>query len=227
MRKLIALLVALSMPAAAAYPTLRGTPVITTTATSIAWPTGTAVGDLVIAICANENNVFNPGGGWANNVNFGGTAQISGCVFSKVMNSADIAAGSFSFSPNGSFPGVYALVAIVGSSQNGVRETPSSQFGSGATSRTLTTSGAVTNTDLGIYFGAVRVNTTPTISPGTLVGTQSGSVSGALYTQNIPSSGALTITYSYPSAGAGDVQFIVVIKSNSASAGVSGFSITY
>lgn len=227
MRSIIPFLLSV-LPMLASYPALRGTPTIQTSSsnpTTLTFPTGTVVGDLVIVIGANENNIFNIGNGWTVLQNFGGTSQISGAAWSKIMTSGDIATGSVNVTPNGTFPGVYAIVSVQGATQNGVRETDSSQFSSGATSRTITTSSSVTASDLGIYFGAVRVSTTPTISPGTLVGNPSGGVSGALYTQNIPSAGALTITYSYPSAGLGDVQFAIIIKPSSATP--TGFTAIY
>lgn len=228
--KLLALLVLLCAQLWGAYPTLRGTPTIQTssaTPVTLTFPTGTAVGDLVIVIASNENNIFNIGGGWTILVNTGGSAQVAGAAWSKVMTSGDIATGSVNVSPNGTFPGVYAIASIVGSSQIGVRENPNSQFASGASSRSITTSGAVLNSDLGIFLGAVRATGAVTISPGTSIGAPTGGMSGALYTYNIPSSGGLTITYNYASAGSGDFQIAVIIKSSSGANGSNVFPIIF
>lgn len=195
-------------------PSVRGTAIVASTSNPvfIAWPTGTITGDIAFVLAANENNIFNISG-WINAADNG--SQVSGFWAYKTLTSGDITAGGVSVTPNGTFPGNYSLTIIIGGTAS-VREIVHTRNSSGATSRTVTTSSAVAAGDLAILFGSTRVSTTPSISPGTQQGSPvNNGMSGVLNTYAVTAGGALTGTFTYPSAGAGDFQIIVIVQGGS------------
>lgn len=181
------------------------------------FPGGTTAGDLAIVLVSNENSVFcnsNFPSGWtsqiANAVTF-----LAACVCSKVLTSSDISTGSVTVTVPGGFPGTFAIVIFIGGT-GGVREVDGTANGSGATSRTVTTSSAVTSSDTAIYFGSGRASVAVTCNKGTLVAQVNNGVAGVLYT-GTATAGASTATFSYSSAGSGTAQYIAIIKTGTGS----------
>lgn len=201
--------------AAVLNPTVRGTGIQTSSAGSytVSWPSGTLAGDLAVITCGHGWNANLPSG-WTSNDNSSGS-NFNGAVFSKVLSSGDISAGHVSVTFGGSYDGVVAITTFIGATA-GIRETVVQRNGGGSSSITLTTSGAVLNTDTCIYFGSNRGVSTDTVNRGTPVSgspvTDSSDASGCLNTEVLGSSGAVSAIFSYSSAGFGNYQAIIVVK---------------
>jgi hypothetical protein len=216
MRKVFILALTLTVFAVAG-PVIRGTGIAPNTVSPaiVPFPTGTAIGDLVIVWLAEGNSPCTPGGGWST-LNFD-NASGAEIVLSKTMTSSDITAGSVSIPPCGGAlgNGTYAVVAIVGGTTTGIREHPFSLDTSGALTRNLVTSSAVSSSDLGIFFGAVYSCGVASISPGTLVASSpSGGMSGALYSDASLSGGVNTITYASCSSVAVYNSAVILVGAN-------------
>ncbi|HTF69540.1 MAG TPA: hypothetical protein VK638_43365, partial [Edaphobacter sp.] len=199
--------------AGAASPLIRGTGIQASSASSytVSWPSGTVAGDLAVILVGHGFGVATPSG-WTSADNSTGS-NWNGAVFSKVLTSGDITAGAVTVNVAGSFDGVVAIVTFVGGTA-GIREADVQRNGTGSSSITLNTSGAVLSTDTCIYFGSNRGASTDTVNRGTLQqqANDSSSASGALYTESITSGGATTAIFGYSSAGSGNYQAIVVVK---------------
>lgn len=202
--------------AGTATPTIRGSGIYNSMAdpANLPFPSGTAVGDLVIVMAANTNNLFNPTG-WTVNQNTGGScSSIAGAVWSKVMTSPDISAGSVDIHPNGAHWGCYAIVTIIGGGSISIREAPIACHTPGSGSASLATSSGVQAGDLGLYFGSAWLDTTTvTIDTGSALQSTTTVIAGSLYGGLVSGSGVQTIGYTYTgSAGNGDVEIIVIVQ---------------
>lgn len=183
----------------------------------VPFPSGTAVGDMAILFAGSEDAVQAPSG-WTNLNNTFGGANWAGQVAYKILTSTDITTGSATVTPSSGVPGVAALLVIKSSFAGTVRETDASRNSSGSSSIQITTSSGVLGTDLSIYFGSNRAaNSANTIDHGTQLQQASDGVgaSGCLYAQEPAPAGATTVTFDYPTAGAGNYQVIVVVEVDS------------
>lgn len=135
----------------------------TCNALTLALPFGSAVGDLDVGFQANGVCQSYPAG-WANIYSNGPCPRTwAVSAFSKVLDSSDVAAGSIVipshslFGPGFSFQ-VGAIVGFVGA-MGGIRELDANT-GAGPVGLTanVTTSSAVTSTDIGIYWATSDID---------------------------------------------------------------------
>ncbi len=194
-------------------PIIRSSSVsyVSTNPVVLTFPGGTLAGDIAIIIAASEQNVFAPSGWVA-----GAQNLIPGSSFwaYKTLTSGDISTGSVSVSHNGT-NGTWSLTIIVGGTAS-IREVDNGGHGTGVTSASLATTGAVSAGDLLLIFGCTRATTTTGITPGTQIGTTtSGTMSGTLNYLNVLTSGAVTANYTYGAAGLADWEVIVVVQGGS------------
>lgn len=206
-----------------ASPVIRATGIQAASASSftVAWPTGTVAGDYVIIFAANGFAVTVPSGWTAVAAPTSG-AQWNGAVFARVLNSADITAGSVVVTMSGTFSGVIATAAITGqpsgyslaSPNNCARTLAVQQNGSGSASITLATDGSPLTTDLALYFGSNRAVSTNTVSLGTLQrqANDGSAGSGCLYAGNPSAVGGVSPVFSYSTAGTGNYQAAVFLR---------------
>lgn len=198
---------------------LRGTAITSGYGPSLtlALPAGTQAGDLAVVFAGAFDNLFSLStSGWTTLNNVGG-AYVAATTYSKVLTSSDISAGSITLSIASYDEGVFAVATMVGST-GGIRETDVQRFGGGFSSPVTgpTTSGAVANTDAGLYFTWNRGASTDTIDHGTLEKTtDDGSLASAVLNfQLIPTSGAFTPNFSYTTPGSGYYQSLVIVEQN-------------
>jgi hypothetical protein len=194
----------------APWPTLRGTAIQAAIASSytLTLPAGTSAGDRAVIVFGHGFDPVAPGGWTTLDINSGNA--WNGAVFTKLLSSGDISTGSVTVTASGSYSGVAGLIVFQGGTA-GIRETDHST--ASGTSQSITTSGALVNTDTAIYWGTDRDNAvTITPSRGSLQQTATtGSGTGAIYTEAPVPGGAETVTFSY-SSGASNYQAIVVVK---------------
>jgi hypothetical protein len=195
-------------------PSIRGTGIQASSASSytVSWPSGTVAGDLALLLCGHGWNASAPTG-WTTNDNQSGSAW-NGAVFSKTLTSSDITAGSVTVSFAGSFDGVVAIVTFVGGTA-GIRETDAQRNGSGASVIVLASSTAVLDTDTAVYFASNRAASDDFVDRGTFrrAANDGSAASGCLYTEAIASAGRVGAQFCYPSAGTGNYQAMVIVKS--------------
>jgi hypothetical protein len=206
--------VALSTSGGHGNPVVRSLSKAASSASSynISLPAGTAVGDLVVLFVGQGNNVSTPSG-WTSNNAMSGSFWAGG-ICSKVMTSGDISGGSVSVT-TGSFNSAAMMVCFIGGTA-GIRETVASRNGSGSTSVLgASTSGSVVNTDTALHFGSNRAASTDTVNRGImqLQSNDGSSASACLYTEIVASAGAIQPTFLYSSAGSGNYQATVIVKS--------------
>jgi hypothetical protein len=77
------------------------------------FPSGVAVGDLLLLFCADAYTISAPSG-WSTGFNTGATPQASGGVFWKIATSTEVLAGSATYTVSGSYRGGWCVVALVG-----------------------------------------------------------------------------------------------------------------
>lgn len=180
------------------------------TSTSVfPFPTGSVSGDTCVVFAGNGWNVNTPSG-WTSLDNLVGT-NVNGAVFYKTLTSGDITTGSVTITYAGTYYGIVAGFTLIGAPTS--FRTPATQRNStGATSHTLTTDTTPVSYDIAIYFGMARVATSPTVSVGAqLQQSNNANASGVLAWRKLTASGADSATFSYPSAGSGDYQAIVIV----------------
>lgn len=172
---------------------------------TLPFPAGTAVGDLLII-----GNVLNgigtyTGPGYTEVTHYDNIG-LAWSVQAKVMTTSDIATGSVTlgtgFDPRPNQ--VWFCVATNGSAS--ILEAPDAST-PGGNSGTVVTSGAVTTGDLVILFGGVVGNLSPSVSPGTILGTGTSGCSGVLGVHT-PSAGVNTYSFT---GFAGDPNFAIAI----------------
>jgi hypothetical protein len=198
-------------------PAIRGTLMQASSASSytVSWPTGTQAGDLAV-ICVGHGWVAMTPSGWTSQNAINGT-NWNGAVFSKVLTSADITAGSVDVPFSGNYDGILAITTFIGSTA-GIREADFSQNRSGSGSVVApSTSSSVLSSDTALYFGSNRAASTCSVNLGTVQGTANdgGNASGCVYAEALTSSGAVqpTMTYSANEGlSGGNYQGTVIVK---------------
>jgi hypothetical protein len=179
---------------------------------SITFPAGTLVGDLAI-LSGGHGFAFGATiAGWTTQNLMSGT-NWNGAVYTRILTSLDIQQGFVTITAGGGFNGYITLATMIGATA-GVREVDASRNGSGSATINLSTSGAVLATDSILYFGSNRANSaTDSVNRGTLKqqGTDA-TASGCLYFEQLSGGGAVTATFSYPTAGTGNYQACIVMK---------------
>lgn len=168
---------------------------------TIPFPSTVQAGDIVVCWMQNGYNSINgvptDSSGWlVVDVNNGG--YTNGCCIAKVVTTADITQGHVTLTAGGSFSGVYAAVAIDGTTVNALdRNAGFASAGSAAyPSGTIAGLTGAASTDLILVFVASRgASTAITAGPHmTLLGTLGS---------NTPGGGALGGLYQISAAGMG------------------------
>lgn len=149
--------------------------------------------------------------GWTQIDYAAGTAW-NGAAWIKILDAADITAGSVSIGYAGSFNGVRAGIVFQGVPRL-IRAFTSSRNGSGAATRVLTTDATPRAGDYFIGFGSGRANNTVTCDTGSQLRTVSAtSASGVLNGGLVASDGAITATFSYSTNPSGDYQVVLIVS---------------
>jgi hypothetical protein len=215
----------------------RGTATLpyTTTPLEVAWPAGTIEGDFAVIMFGMGYALVSTPSGWTLTGNSGGSF-IAGGVLTKLLDATDIATGSVTLDFGGGF-GVISIVTFVGAT-SGIREVQE-QFTTGFTNPvTLTTSSAVSPTDVALYFGANSSNTVgaghnpPTINQGTIdsFAVQIGAfgTAAALYVANPSQAGSYATVFTYNGIGGpgpSNYQCVVIVKGASPGGGTAGSNV--
>lgn len=194
-------------------PNIRGTAIQASNGASytVTWPSGTLAGDLAV-IFGGHGFGLNAPAGWTTLDNQTGT-NFNGAAFSRVLNSADITAGSVTVTVAGTFNGVLSIVTFVGAT-GGIRSWVAQRNGSGSSSITLNTDGSPLTTDMMLYFGSNRAASTDTVSLGSNLRQANDGVaaSGCLFAGSPAANGGVSPVFSYSSAGTGNYQIAVAVK---------------
>lgn len=154
---------------------IRGTNSLTNTARVLNMvlplPAGTQAGDLAILYSLTTAAVANVPSGWTTLSASAGT--WGGFVASKILTSGDITTGSVTVNVGSSFgtngDAITEIAVLVGPT-SGVRETDAAY--SGLNPGSISTSGAVTNGDIGIIFAGSALpssGSTISVTPGTVL----------------------------------------------------------
>ena len=195
-------------------PLVRGSGIQSASANSytVTWPTGTQAGDLAIIFGGHAYGFNNPSG-WTIVRNTGSAQFWCGGIWSKVLNSTDIANGSVAITTLGTFNGVVGIVTVQPVNLGTIREGDYSRNSSGSSFIDLATTSAVLSTDLGIYFGSNRGASNDTADHGSqLQQINAANASGCLYSDTAMPGGVETVRFSYSVAGSGNFQAIVCVK---------------
>lgn len=195
-------------------PSVRGSGIQASSASSytVTWPTGTVAGDLVIIFAAGGNIPYVPAG-WTtiDSQITGANWESMACM--RLLNAADIVAGSVTVTSSGSYDSVLVVVSFVGGT-GGVRSFASVKNTSGTSSATVNTDGSPLTTDLMVYFGSNRAASTDTCSLGTLLQqvNDGANASGCLYAGSPAAVGGVSPVFSYSSVGSGNYQIAIAVK---------------
>lgn len=204
-----------TMSGTPASPTLRGSDLVyvnNTSSQGINLPAGSAAGDRAVLFASHGYGV-NAVSGWTSLDSSGGS-NINGAVFTKILDSADITAGSVTVTFGGSYYGEVSIAVAVGPTA-GVRETKTVRSSSGASPNSLTTSLSASGSDLALYYGSIRTSSsTTTVDRGTSLQSRSADTeaSAALYSEDLTSSGTVTAIFSHSPASNGYYEAIVILK---------------
>lgn len=175
-------------------------------------PPSSAAGDRCFIFIQHGFAISSTPTGWNLLVQQTGS-NINGSVISKVLTPADITAGTVTISFGGAYYGQIAGVSFVGCT-GGFRTYTSSRNSTGATSRSLTTSGQTPQSgDYALYFGSTRDSSSVcTVDVGSSLQAQTNTNAAAcLYGRTLGSTGADSANFAYSIAGTGDFQAIVVV----------------
>lgn len=213
-------------PALILIPSLRGSGIISDTGVSsktITLPSGSQDGDFAVLFA---NGYFAPSvpSGWTDlSIASQSTWQAIGA--SKILSSGDISTGSVSVSFGGSGNCVLAIAVFVGST-GGVREVESGDNAGAPITITNTTTSAVLNSDVAIYFATARnPSATPTITPGsgsaTTLQSETTNTHSVLADQLMPG-GVIAVANLFSSAGSGATAAQIIVQG--ASSGIGSVS---
>jgi hypothetical protein len=179
----------------------------------IAFPSGTAVGDRAVLFAAHGFAISATPTGWAQ-LDLASGSNFNGAVYTKLIDSADLTAGSVTVSFGGTYYGELALAVMAGGTA-GVRETKTVRSSTGASPNSLTTVSSAAATDTALYFGSIRTtNSTTTVNRGTSLQSRAADTeaSAALYSEDLSSSGTVTAQFSHSPASNGYYEAIVILK---------------
>jgi hypothetical protein len=207
-------------------PVLRGSSFLTQGPISntilIPLPAGSEVGDLAILFASAGDNIAPvPETGWANAYSGGGGGPWSQISVYKLLISFDITLGYVEVQcPAGAFDMAGGLVVFVGPT-GGIRETEGIGGDGGNITLTNTTSGAVLDTDVAVYWASLRQDggpiDAPVITPSTgtantLGGSGTTNIYALLADQVMPG-GAVTVENNFVAAGNGGFAVQVIVES--------------
>jgi lysophospholipase L1-like esterase len=200
---------------APAGPVLRGSGIQASSGTTftVAWPSGTAAGDLAIIFASSAFYVTTPPAGWTLLDHETTTSNWAGSVFYRYLNSADITATSVPVTFSGAFDASIGIATFVGATI-GVRTTQFLQNSTGSTSVTVPSDGSPLVGDYALYWGSNRGASTNTVSLGTMLrqANDGSAASGGLYGGALGAAGGISPVFGFTSAGAGYYNAIVVLK---------------
>jgi hypothetical protein len=161
------------------------------------FPTGTAVGDLVYIFVESAYSITSPTG-WTVVDNVGGlAASATAGTFYKTMTSGDISTGSVTVTMGGSYYCSYAAVSLL--TGYALRTYNSSVF---STTTTYTSNTTPQVGDLGIFVALSRGYAISSISPGSLVTSQTNTDSNVyMYKSVVAAAGAQSTTFNWSGGG--------------------------
>lgn len=173
--------------------TVRGTDIITVSddAFNVPFVAGAAAGDRVFLFGSSAWE-FNTIAGWTTHHQDTGSF-INGGVFSKVLDAADITAGSVAVTFDGAYGETVVQVCFVGDVT--VRDTNSSR--NHVSNTDLATDASPQVGDEVFWFAGLRDGSSSTIDLGTTIEVQTaGNAHGRLNQQTVSSAGVQSATYS-------------------------------
>lgn len=201
-----------------ATPEIRGSGIATSTSATItiAFPAGSAVGDLAVLIVSAGYTLTTPSGWSVQYETFGG--DWSTLVATKTLTSGDISAGGVSSSvTNGvSFDMAAGMAVFIGGGVAGVRETQGMTTSGGGTVVNTTTS-AVTNSDVAIYWASTRQPSavvpiiTPAVGSANTLHSDSTTNAYSLLADQAMPGGALSVGTLFPPPDGGDGEVAVQV----------------
>jgi hypothetical protein len=175
-------------------------------------PTGTLEGDFALLHILSWSGDAVVPSGWSEIIS---DFPVS-FVCAKILDSADIAAGSIS--PTGAIgsPGDIAqMVTLIGAT-GGVSQTLGSGNGSsaGTFTETVTTSSSTLSTDLAVLFSATGITTggALSVSPGTVLQNPSTAAIMGLTASQAMSGGATPVVFGYTNTNNISVQHVIVVS---------------
>lgn len=180
----------------------------------ITWPTGTIAGDLVYVFQGGYNSLSTTPTGWnlIDSAYLGGP-NAEGTIIWRVLNNADITAGSVTLNLTASGTQNVAGAVTIQGQTPGMR-TYASVRNTG-TSVTLDTDGSPLTTDLAFMFSYARGSCTCSVSLGTALYqiNNGATASGCLYQYSPAAIGGISPTFSFTSSLT-TYQIVLVVKGN-------------
>lgn len=195
---------------------IRGTTSLATSNSTINIPFPAA------AVAGDEAFIF-VGGGWSVPTSPTGWTQLdnqagsnfNGFVAHKTLSSGDISTGFVTVAMAGFFDLFAACLVVEGSTYLGaVRSTTFNRSGGSTATDTVTSPSGVVSSDLGVYFGAQRAATLPTVNVGTQYEqATTGSNAAGVLAAGPAGTGTTTAIFTYPGASqSGYYDGIVIVE---------------
>lgn len=176
---------------------------------SLNLPAAAAAGDLMVLFTGGGWQPSGDPTGWTR-LDYAAGSNWNGATWLKILDSADITAGSVSISYAGSFNAVRACIVFQGVPRV-LRALPSLRDGAGAASRALTTDFTPRSGDYLVGFGSARVAAAVSCDQGTqLQVVNAANASGVLNGGALGADGAVTATFSYGGSPSGDYQVLPI-----------------
>jgi hypothetical protein len=182
---------------------------------NVAVPAGAVAGDICYVMAGHGfavSSVVSPGAaGWSQISNLTG-GNYNGACYAKVLEAADIAAGTITVNFTGAYYGSIAALAFVGAAAT-VRTFVEQRSGAGVTTRTLTTDASPQVGDYAVYFGSGRGNTAVTSANGAALQSQSALESSSVLTGGVlAAAGSFGNAFNFAVAPNGDYEIVLVLK---------------
>lgn len=195
-------------------PTIRGSAIGSSSAGSyvISLPAGAIAGDTGVVFVGGGYGVKTAPSGWTVLDNSKGS-NFNGFLATKVLDAADITAGSITIVMDGSYYSVWAIVVFEGLAYVGMPAV--ARNGSGASSIALSSNNDISTGDLVLLWGSNRATDNVTIDHGAAIqAINANTASGALYGYTSPDGAVVDATISYSSSGSGNYQAIATTSDN-------------
>jgi hypothetical protein len=175
-------------------------------------PAAAQAGDFAVFYLAHSWTIAGVPTGWTNRSPYGTGPNWNSAIYTKVLTSGDISAGSVACNFDGSGYGFLELVVFVGAT-GGYRDDGGTRNGTGASSRTVTTGTAVQVGDYLLLIGSAYLATAATSSSlsSTVDFGNNPNVSGICRYGLATVAGAQTATVNYAGSPGGDAQVLMAI----------------
>jgi hypothetical protein len=198
---------------------------------TVSFPSGSAVGDFALLCSANTSGGITVPSGWTTLASDTSWGVWDGFVASRALTSGDIATGSVTVPVGGGAAAVIELVVFIGAT-GGVREVHGGVHAYYPSADVISTSSAVTSSDVGIFFTGAAIPTggaSFAISPGTVLSSVNVTAGLGVIADAAMPGGVSNVTFTGGAGGVNNnlpIDYVVIVMGVTSVGTVSSVGLT-